>query len=335
MNITIPIEVSGDIWYNEVEVQQKLQELSSEVEITLDLRSEGPSLHRLGVVATVDTWLARHNLQPTAITVTRWSNAGESIAYKKLECSVPSHFWRFAHEYQLPPEHVFSGVKSHLFGLFLGRATVHRNAILYQVQQKWANRFLISRLTALTPEGTPVPEPWHIHNFKGWRLLETLVDWAPDNQQDVIDWFATQKFSSLDGRTIRDQYGDPNNHFVHNRSMISHYHQFNIELVCESYTLGQTFFPTEKTARPIAGTRPWIIYGSSGYIQQLKHMGFRSFESVWDESYDQLEGPARWSAMKTVIQSLIDLDTTSLNSVLEQTHAIALHNRLHLETLDS
>ena len=27
MNITIPIEVSGDIWYNEVEVQQKLQEL--------------------------------------------------------------------------------------------------------------------------------------------------------------------------------------------------------------------------------------------------------------------------------------------------------------------
>ena len=335
MNITIPIEVSGDIWYNEVEVQQKLKELSSDVEITLDLRSEGPSLHRLGVVAMVDAWLARHNLQPTAITVTKWSNAGESVAYKKFECSVPSHFWYFAREYQLPPEQDFGGIKSHLFGLFLGRATVHRKAILYQVQQQWTNRFLISRLTALTPDGTPVPEPWHIHNFKGWRLPETLADWAPDNQQDVIDWFATQKFSSLDSRTIRDQYGDPNNHFVHNRSMISHYHQFNIELVCESYTLGQTFFPTEKTARPIAGTRPWIIYGSSGYIQQLKHMGFCSFDSVWDESYDQLEGPARWSAMKTVIQSLIDLDATALNSVLEQAHAIALHNRLHLETLYS
>jgi len=335
MNITIPIEVSGDIWYNEVEVQQKLQELASDVEITLDLRSEGPSLHRLGVVAMVDAWLARHNLLPTAITVTRWSNAGEEIAYKKFQCSVPSHFWRFAQEYQLPPQQDFGGIKSHLFGLFLGRATVHRNAILYQVQQQWANRFLISRLTALTPEGTPVPEPWHIHNFKGWRLPETLADWAPDNQQDVIDWFATQKFSSLDSRTVRDQYGDPNNHFVHNRSMISHYHRFNIELVCESYTLGQTFFPTEKTARPIAGTRPWIIYGSSGYIQGLKHMGFRSFDSVWNESYDQLEGPARWSAMKTVIQSLIDLDATALNSVLEQAHAIALHNRLHLETVYS
>jgi len=333
MNITIPIEVSGDIWYNETEVRQKLGELSSDVEITLDLHSEGPSLHRLGIVAVVDAWLAQHCLPPDTITVTRWSNGGESIPYKKFRCSAPSHFWYFGREYQLPPEQDFSGVKSHLFGLFLGRATVHRNAILYQVQQQWANQFLISRLTALTPEGTPVPEPWHIKNFKGWQLHETLPDWAPGQEQNVIDWFNTQKFSSLDSRTVRDQFGNPNNHFVHNRSMISHYHKFNIELVCETYTLGQTFFPTEKTVRPITGTRPWIIYAAPGYIQHLKRLGFQSFESVWDESYDQLEGPARWSAMKTVIQQLIELDTDALNSVLEQVHAIALQNRLHFEVL--
>jgi hypothetical protein len=333
MNITIPIEVSGDIWYNEQEVLQQLESLSDNAEITLELRSEGPSLHRLGIVAVINNWLAKHNLSPDTVTVTMWSNGGEPIPYKKFKCSVPSHFWYFAQEYQLLPEHTFSGLKPHLFGLFLGRATVHRNAILYQVQQQWAERFLISRLTAITPDGVRVPEPWHIRNIKNWRLPETLADWAPDNQQDVIDWFATQTFVSLDGRTVRDQYGDPGNHFVHNRSMISHYHKFDIELVCESYTLGQTFFPTEKTVRPIAGTRPWIIYAAPGYIRQLKRMGFQSFDSLWDESYDQLEGPARWSAMKTVIQRLIDLDPITLNSVLTQAHKIALHNRMHLETL--
>jgi len=333
MNVTIPIEVSGDIWYNEIEVRQKLRGLSSDAEITLDLCSEGPSLHRLGIISVVDDWLAQHNLPPDAVTITRWSNGGESVGYKKSRCSYPSHFWPYARHYQLPPEQNFSGAKEHLFGLFLGRATVHRNAILYQVQQQWAEQFLISRLTALTPEGTPVPEPWHIRNFKGWQLHETLSDWMPGQEQDVIDWFDTQKFSSLDSRTIRDQFGDLNNHFVHNRSMLEHYHKFDIELVCESYTLGQTFFPTEKTARPIAGTRPWIIYAAPGYIQQLKRMGFRSFNSVWDESYDQLEGPARWTAMKTVIQQLIELDTNALNSVLEQAHAIALQNRLHFEVL--
>jgi hypothetical protein len=333
-NITIPIEVSGDLWYNEVEVQQKLKELPGDVKITLDLRSEGPSLHRLGITTAVDAWLSRHNLSPDTVTVTRWSNSGESVPYTIFECSMlVSHFMDYTQHYQHKPEYKFGGTNPYLFGLFLGRATIHRNVIMYQVQQQWADRFLISRLSALTPEGAKVPEPWHTHNFKGWRLLETLADWAPGHEQDIIDWFGTQTFTSLDSRTVRDQFGDINNHFVHNRSMLSHYHRFNIELVCESYTLGQTFFPTEKTARPIAGTRPWIIYAAPGYIQGLKRMGFRSFDSVWDESYDQLEGPARWTAMKTVIQSLIDLDSIKLNLILEQAHEIALYNRLHLETV--
>jgi hypothetical protein len=333
MNVTIPIEVSGDIWYNEQAVRQQLEQLASNTRITLDLRSEGPSLDRLGIVAVVDAWLAQHDLQPDTVTITRWSNGGESTHYKKYRCSVPSHFWYYAQEYQLPPEPEFAGIKSHLFGLFLGRATVHRNVIMYQVQQQWANRFMISRLPALTPHGTPVPEPWHMPNHLGWRLPETLTDWAPGHEQEIINWFATQQFASVDGRTVRDQFGDPDNHVAHNRSMLTHYSKFNIELVCESYTLGTTFFPTEKTARPIAGTRPWIIYAAPGYIQHLKRMGFRSFDSLWNESYDQLEGPARWSAMQQVIQTLIDLDAAQLNDVLSQAHEIARYNHQHLETV--
>jgi len=332
MNVTIPIEVSGDIWYNAQQVRQQLEHLPGDAQITLDLRSEGPSLHRLGITSVVNAWLARHNLSPDTVIVTRWSNAVETVDYKKSMCSVPSHFWYFAQKYQTPPEYDFTGPKSQLFGLFLGRATVHRNVILYEVLQQWADQFLISRLTALTPDGSPVPEPWHIKNIMGWKLPEKLEDWT-STPQHIIDWFATQKFSSLDSRTVRDQYGDPNNHFVHNQSMLNHYNKFDIELVCESYTLGQTFFPTEKTARPIAGTRPWLIYAAPGYIQQLKRMGFRSFDSVWDESYDQLEGPARWTAMQQVIQTLINLDASQLNDILTQAHEIARHNRLHLETI--
>jgi hypothetical protein len=333
MNVTIPIEVSGDIWYNEQAVRQQLEQLASNTRITLDLRSEGPSLARLGIAAVVDAWLAQHRLSPDTVMVIRWSNGGESVDYKKSRCSVPSHFWYYAQEYRLPPETVFGGTRSYLFGLFLGRATVHRNVIMYQVQQQWAKRFLISRLTAMTPSGVLVPEPWNIQNFSGCRLPETLSDWMPGQESQVINWFATQQFVSLDGRATRDQYTDANSHFVHNRSMLAHYDKFNIELVCESCTLGQTFFPTEKTARPIAGTKPWLIYAAPGYIQHLKRMGFRSFDSVWDESYDQLEGPARWSAMRQVIQRLIDLDAAQLNDLLSQAHEIARYNHQHLETV--
>lgn len=334
MNITIPIEVSGDIWYNEVEVRQQLEQLSGNVKITLDLRSEGPSLNRLGITAVVDAWLSRHNLPPDIVTVTRWSNGVENIRYKKDQCSVPSHFWYYAQQYQLKPESDFAGPKPHLFGLFLGRATVHRNVILYEVYQQWANHFLISRLPALTPEGRPVPEPWNIKNSLGWQQPETLADWGYADPQALVDWFATQSLVSLDSRTVRDQYGDPNNHLIHNLSMLTHYDQFNIELVCETYTLGQTFFPTEKTARPIAGTRPWLIYAAPGCIQNLQRMGFQSFDSIWDESYDQLEGPERWAAMKLVIQDLISLNDTELQDTLNQAHKIALHNHQYLDKIN-
>jgi len=329
MNVTIPIEVSGDIWYNEQAVLQQLQELDGSVTITLDLRSEGPSLHRLGIVAVVDAWLEQHNLLPDSITVTRWSNAVETVDYKKFQCSVPSHFWYFAQKYQLPPALNFDDPRSQLFGMFLGRATVHRNVILYEVSQRWLDKFLISRLPAFTPDGRPVPEPWHIKNIMDWRLPETLEDWT-STPQSIVDWFDCQTFASLDSRTVRDQYGDPHNHILHNSSILEYYNKFSIELVCESYTLGQTFFPTEKTARPIAGTRPWLIYAAPGYLKNLRCMGFRSFDSLWDESYDQLEGPARWWAMKKVIQHLIDLDATGLKDLLAQAHKIALHNHMHL-----
>ena len=131
MNITIPIEVSGDIWYNEQSVRQQLGQLSGNAEITLDLRSEGPSLYCLGITAVVDAWLTQHRLPPNTITVTRWSNGVEPIAYKKLMCSVPSHFWYFAQKYQNPPEYNFNGLKSQLFGLFFLSYLSYLRYLLY------------------------------------------------------------------------------------------------------------------------------------------------------------------------------------------------------------
>jgi hypothetical protein len=75
------------------------------------------------------------------------------------------------------------------------------------------------------------------------------------------------------------------------------------------------------------GTKPWLIYGAPGYIQRLKQIGFQSFDSLWDESYDQLEGPARWSAMQKIIATQTKLNPGSLRMLLEKAHQIALFNR--------
>jgi hypothetical protein len=45
-------------------------------------------------------------------------------------------------------------------------------------------------------------------------------------------------------------------------------------------------FLTEKTFKPIAFHHPFIIFGQSGILKQLKSIGFETFENIFDESYD-------------------------------------------------
>ena len=55
------------------------------------------------------------------------------------------------------------------------------------------------------------------------------------------------------------------------------YDNFFVDVVCEKMITGKTFFPTEKTARPIVTKTPFLIMGSPNCIGNLKKLGFKSF----------------------------------------------------------
>jgi hypothetical protein len=111
------------------------------------------------------------------------------------------------------------------------------------------------------------------------------------------------------------------------RSLMQHYPRFNVELVCETYTLGETFFPTEKTIRPMVGNKPFVVYGPANYLNNLKQLGFRTFDDVWDESYDQYEGPQRWFSMRGLIDQLAQISSTQWTQILQHCAQITQHNR--------
>ena len=330
MTVTIPIAVSGDVWYNRLELQHALAQLLPDQTIVLNFRAEGPSIHRLGISTVLDDWLAKTNRPPTDVVVMAWSNATESIDYAKMSCSVPSHFWRMSQDYwqhatELPSE---EAEHRYLFGLFLGRSTVSRNVILYQTYHQWPGRVLLSRMKNLQPE------PWHLKLLPGGDAYvpeEKLEDWlSPQQQTEITAWFDTLPISSIDHKTVKDQFGDVANNAKCAVSLLEHYNRFNIEIVCETYTLGTTFFPTEKTVRPIQAAKPWLIYGPVDFLTELQNMGFETYHELWDESYDQLEGAARWQAMSQVIDQLTALPQKELRSMLDQAHNIAWRNRMHL-----
>jgi hypothetical protein len=314
---TIPIEVSGDIWYNPVQVQQQLDQIAPGQQIVLDFRAEGPSMYALGICDMLDQWLAKTNQGPETIMVTCWSNATEKIPYPKRLCSVPSHFWKLSQSYWCDPKH---NVDAKLFALFLGRSTMSRNIIMYQVATQWSDYFVLSKM--------------HDNQYQPWHQTHpesnSIENWISDTQS-MISWYKNCPIHSIDNKQIRDQFGDPDNHGRVNRSLLDYYDQFNIELVCETYTKGTTFFPTEKTVRPIMAAKPVLIYGPVDFLKELRNMGFKTYSELWSEDYDDFEGPARWDRIKKIISYIISLEHSRRERLLEHAKSIAMFNRQHLE----
>ena len=57
---------------------------------------------------------------------------------------------------------------------------------------------------------------------------------------------------------------------------------------------------TEKVFKAIKNCQPFVIAGAGGSVQQLREMGYRTFDSVVDHSYDSIEDPTlRWEAVCT------------------------------------
>lgn len=175
----------------------------------------------------------------------------------------------------------------YLLGLFIGRCTPDRERALIRADE-----------------------------ILGSRLLASCMD--------PSQLLARQGFSSIDGHVCKDQY-DPGQNT--NRDILSHYHKFDIELVMETYTRGQTFFPTEKIFRPIMAGRPFLVYGPKFFLKNLRDLGFRTFDHIWNEDYDHHESEQRWGMIESLIEQLSLYDSKDLFALVKP---IIEHNHHHL-----
>ena len=104
------------------------------------------------------------------------------------------------------------------------------------------------------------------------------------------------------------------NGYDYNDPLTFLYKNILVDIVVESHVAGKTFFPTEKTIRPMLLKKPFIIFGSADYLAYLRQMGFRTFADFWDEDYDGYEAADR--LLK--IQSLINLLASKSFNELEK-----------------
>lgn len=103
------------------------------------------------------------------------------------------------------------------------------------------------------------------------------------------------------------------------------YNQTAYSIVTESTFDNRISFFTEKVAKPLLAKRLFILFSGAGSLKLLKKMGFKTFECVIDESYDNIEDfHERFAAAYAQVRRLCELNQeevyNSIKDILEHNY---------------
>jgi|TARA_B110000503_G_C7057899_1_gene375298 hypothetical protein len=112
------------------------------------------------------------------------------------------------------------------------------------------------------------------------------------------------------------------------------YEKLFVDIVQETWHNGKTFYPTEKIARPIACYTPFIVYGGVDFLNNLKKIGFKTFNDFWSESYDKLSGCERIIAINRLVKNISFKSVDELKNMYNDMQPILKHNAELYQNLD-
>jgi hypothetical protein len=93
-------------------------------------------------------------------------------------------------------------------------------------------------------------------------------------------------------------------------------------------------FFTEKIFKPIMYRHPFLVFSSSGALELLEDLGFKTFGDIFDESYDQIENPQlRFEHLLGEIQRICSIPLGDLEKIHRHLIPTLLYNQKHLQEI--
>lgn len=118
----------------------------------------------------------------------------------------------------------------------------------------------------------------------------------------------------MDSASQYDSHAQLNTHYhYHNQhalySPLLNVSYFNLVVETNIDMDQHSWFLTEKTLKAMLCGCPFVIVGTPWFLRRLRDMGFRTYDSIWDESYDEiLDTPQRLCAIIDLCRELSKLD---------------------------
>ena len=106
------------------------------------------------------------------------------------------------------------------------------------------------------------------------------------------------------------------------------YKKCGLEIVLETLFDDTRWHLTEKTLRPIACGRPFILMSTPGSLEYLRSYGFETFSDCIDETYDTIQDPkTRLQAIVTEMLRIASMSTRDKQLLWNTLYKISKKNQ--------
>jgi len=93
------------------------------------------------------------------------------------------------------------------------------------------------------------------------------------------------------------------------------------------FQTNEPLFTTEKTWKPMLLKMPFILLSNAGTLQYLKSLGYKTFDHMWSEDYDDIQDQHnRMTAVCDLVKKLSSMHTDNLKKLVQQNYHILEHN---------
>lgn len=102
------------------------------------------------------------------------------------------------------------------------------------------------------------------------------------------------------------------------------YNRCRYSIICETLGTGDAFFMSEKTAKAMFAKRVFLMFGNSGFLSNLRKLGFETFGDVIDESYDS--NTLDFERFGLIKQQMVALSKQDYHKVMSKLQPVLEHN---------
>jgi hypothetical protein len=199
--------------------------------------------------------------------------------------------------------------KPKVFDILLGQNRRHRDIIYNYINTNNLNDHVILTYKNHTPKLTfgENSDTW-IWEDEGLEIIDTDLKWTVSQ----VRYYGQQMSLS---QVVP----------------INIYNQTAYSVVAETNFSSNFVFHTEKIVKPILARRMFIVFGGRYYLKNLQRLGFKTFDGIIDESYDnEIDYQIRGRMICEQIQYLINQPQ---EEILDKIKPIVEHNKeVMLET---